>query len=63
MNGKLFIIVFAIGVLGTGFNLFNSDTYEERLGWCTGFSYVVTSLLLQIELNKCKKKNDEEESE
>lgn len=63
MSGKFFMLVFIVGMLGCGVNYFNSNSYEERLGWCTAFFYALTSFIGQIELNQCKKKNDEEESE
>jgi hypothetical protein len=63
MSGKFFMVVYIIGVLGSVNNLFNSNSYEERLGWFSAFFYAVSAFLCQIELNQCKKKNDEEESE
>lgn len=59
MNSKFFLFVYTIGVLGSSVNIFNSNSYEERLGWCTSFFFALSSLLCQIELNYCKKKNNE----
>ena len=58
---KFNLIVAVLAIIGSLFNVYIADDLFARLGWSCSAMWTIIAIMLQYEVNRLKREEDEEE--
>jgi hypothetical protein len=59
--GKFNLFVYAIAIIASSYNIYTSPDLFCKTGWLCSAIWAFNAFMLQFEVNRLKRENDEEE--